>query len=260
MLIPFRKMHAQGNDFVILSHWDKEPPMVDLPRLARDICDRHFGIGADGLVLILPNAKQDATMVIFNSDGSRAEMCGSALRCVASILMQDTGKHELQIATDSGIKNATQQDGEISVNLGKARIMHEDLVVEEFSGDLVDIGNLHFVIFAKDLTDDPHLRFGAQLEHHPAFPTGVNVHFAQIRTMSEIEIKIWENAVGPTLACGTGAASVVFSGFCKGLLGQQVDVLVPGGRIKIWIKKSDDSLLLIGPVTEVFSGEFSWKI
>jgi len=259
MLIPFTKMQAQGNDFVILNYLEGDLPELDCTSLAATICDRHFGVGADGLVLILPGPEADAKMLIYNSDGSRAQMCGSALRCVSALLFKAGGKTELKISTDSGLKSAHMQAEEITVNLGAAAIIDPDITVEGFKGDLVDIGNPHFVVFLDDLEADPHLQYGARLEHHSAFATPVNVQFAQVLSPSLIRLKIWEHACGATLACGTGAASTVYAGIKKGILQDQVRVLLPGGSIRIIHEHDDNSLLLMGSVSEVFTGSFLWK-
>jgi diaminopimelate epimerase len=260
MLIPFTKMQAQGNDFVILNYLEADLPELDFAALAAAICDRHFGVGADGLALILPSSEAEAKMLIYNSDGSRAKMCGSALRCVSALLFKAGRKNELKISTDSGLKSAHLQAEEITVNLGAAAIIDPDITVEGFKGDLVDIGNPHFVVFLDDLEADPHLRYGAILEHHAAFSAPVNVQFAQVLSPNLIRLKIWEQACGATLACGTGAASTVFAGIKKGLLQDQVRVLLPGGSIRIIHEKDDNSLLLMGPVSEVFTGRFLWKV
>lgn len=260
MLIPFTKMHAQGNDFVFIDLLAEPLDLVNPEELARKICDRHFGVGADGLVLIEPTSEADARMIIFNSDGSRAEMCGSALRSVASLLFRRIKNDMLLLQTDSGLKTARVEGEDIAVNLGKAIIIHKDLKVESFIGDLVDIGNPHFIIFCADLEDDPHLRYGAMIEHHPSFAASVNVHFVEILDRQNIRMKIWENAVGATLACGTGAASSVFAGIQKDLLDAVVKVELPGGCVSIRYEQSSGDLYLIGAVSEVFTGIYQWKI
>ena len=260
MLIAFQKMQAQGNDFVILDFVDHGLPAYDFPALASSICDRHFGVGADGLVTLEPCETAAARMVIYNSDGSRAEMCGSALRCVAKLLMDKFAQTELDILTDSGFKHARRAAEDIIVNLGTAKILKTDFPVDNFVGDLVDIGNPHYVVFCDDLSEDPHLEFGGSLEHHPAFPSPVNVQFVQVLGRNEMQMKIWEHACGPTLACGTGAGSAVYAGIKKALLDPEVTVHVPGGILKIIYQKETDTMLLSGPVTLVFSGDYSWKI
>jgi len=260
MLVPFIKMHAQGNDFVVIDFFANDLDVSNFEVLAAAICARHFGVGADGLVLMKPTAQADARMKIYNSDGSCAEMCGSALRCVASLLLKRLRSKTVSILTDSGLKTATADDENIKVNLGQAAIVQEDMQVEGFKGDLVDIGNPHFIIFGADLDHDPHLKYGAMLEHHPIFPTSVNVHFVKILDRQNIRIKIWENAVGATLACGTGAASTVFAGIQKGLLDNKVRVDLPGGVVNIRYEEQSGDIYLIGPVSEVFVGKYQWKI
>ena len=259
MLIAFQKMHAQGNDFVILDYMDQDLPAYDFPALASSICDRHFGVGADGLVTLLPCETADAQMIIYNSDGSRAEMCGSALRCVASLLMDKSARNEALILTDSGLKQARREGEDIIVNMGTASILEEDVPAGGFVGDLVNIGNPHYVVFCDNVSENPHLKHGAMLEHHPAFPAPVNVHFVQILSKDRMRMKIWEHACGPTLACGTGASSAVYSGIRKALLSHDVTVEVPGGILRIIHQEETDTMQLCGPVTQVFSGNYIWK-
>jgi diaminopimelate epimerase len=260
MLIAFQKMHAQGNDFVILDYTDQDLPAYAYPALASSICDRHFGVGADGLVTLQASDAADARMIIYNSDGSRAGMCGSALRCVASLLMDKSARNEALILTDSGLKQARREGEDIIVNMGTARILEADVPAGGFVGDLVNIGNPHYVVFCDDVSGNPHLKHGAMLEHHPAFPSAVNVHFVQVLSKDRVRMKIWEQACGPTLACGTGASSAVYSGIRKALLGPEVTVEVPGGILKIIYQEETDSLQLCGPVSQVFSGNYTWKI
>ncbi|MDD3102869.1 MAG: diaminopimelate epimerase [Candidatus Cloacimonetes bacterium] len=260
MLIAFQKMQAQGNDFVILDFVDHGLPEYDFPALARSICHRQFGVGADGLVTLEAADTADARMIIYNSDGSRAEMCGSALRCVSRLLMDKFARSEALVLTDSGLKQASSKEEDITVNMGSARIVKADFPADGFVGDLVDIGNPHYIIFCDTLSDDPHLKHGASLEHHPAFPASVNVHFVRVLSRKKIQMKIWEHACGATLACGTGAASAVYSGIRKALLEHEVAVEVPGGMLKIIYQKDTDTLQLVGPVSYVFSGKYIWKI
>ncbi|MDI3504621.1 MAG: diaminopimelate epimerase [Candidatus Cloacimonadota bacterium] len=259
MLISFTKMQAQGNDFVILNYLDQAIPELDFAALAAAICKRNFGVGADGLVLIKPSLEADARMIIYNSDGSRAEMCGSALRCVSAMLGKRLDKQKLTIFTDAGLKSAVLQDENITVNLGAAQMLRSDYTVAGWQGDLIDIGNPHFVVFVDDLNSDPHLQYGAILEHHPAFATPVNVHFAKVLSPTKLQLKIWEHACGATLACGTGAAATVFAGIHKNLLSDSVDILLPGGQLHIAQDSRDGSMLLTGPVSESFTGIYKWK-
>lgn len=261
MLIPFIKMQAQGNDFVILDAFSSQLPELPFAELARRICLRHYSVGADGLVILDRSEEADAQMIIYNSDGSRAEMCGSALRCVSKLVSEHLSKTSLKIKTDSGIKAASIKllEGIIQVNLGSAKLLKQDLEVSPLCGDLLDIGNPHFVVWMEDLEANPQLQYGAYLEHHSAFKAPVNAHFARVISDREIEMKIWEHACGATLACGTGAACTVYSGIRKGLLEDEVLVRVPGGEIGISYQRETDDLLLSGSVSEAFTGVYEWK-
>lgn len=263
MQIEFLKMQAQGNDFIILEGLTEASRDLDFPALARAVCERRFGFGADGLVLILPSEEARAKMVIFNSDGSRAEMCGSALRCLTHRLYDPQLSSSFRIETDSGIKEVEmlQFSGKPipKVNLGKPIILNLKMQVDQFEGSLVNIGNPHFVVFRDDLEDRPHLLWGSFLEHHTAFEKSVNVHFARIISENRIEMKIWENAVGETFACGTGAASTVCAGRALGLLEDEVEVQMPGGKVSIQCD-SAGNYHLIGPVSYTGKGFYQWKV
>lgn len=258
MLIPFTKMHAQGNDFVILQMLHTRETSLPPDALARDICDRRTGVGADGLVLLLADSDADARMLIHNSDGSHAATCGSALRCCASLLHKLTGKTEMEIATDSGIKSASVDGVLISVNLGKPFLKEKDIQLEGITGSLVEVGNLHFVSFLQVLNGQEH-DLGPLLERHTHFREGVNSEFARVVSRQEIEMKIWERGAGATQACGTGAVACVFSGIGKGLLDHEVWVKMPGGAVRI--KRLDSGeFLLTGTVEHTFNGVYKWKI
>jgi len=247
MLIPFCKMQAQGNDFVILRFTYRTDSSLPLPELACDICDRRKGVGADGLVILLADPKADARMLIHNSDGSRASMCGSALRCCAELV--------------SGLKHKKQLYDAIEflreVNLGRPSLIQSDLEVEGAKGSLVDVGNLHFVSFWEVL-DGQEFRLGPLLEKHPAFPGPVNSQFVCLISRGELELKIWETGCGVTLACGTGAVASVFAGIEKGMLDARVKVVMPGGEVQI-SRKDNGEYILAGSVKHVFSGVYLWK-
>ena len=258
MLIPFSKMEAQGNDFVILELIPALKTNLPLNILAADICKNHTGVGADGLVILLASEVADGKMIIYNKDGSRAEMCGSALRCCASLLSGYTGKKELKIETDSGVKTAIIQEEGIQVNLGKPNLIKDNIWVEGIEGTLVDIGNLHFVSY-QDVLNGQEQRLGPILEKHPSFPGPVNVEFVHPYSAKEIEMKVWEKGVGFTQACGTGAVASVFTGINRGILADEVKVNMPGGEVLIR-KLENGEFLLEGPVTNVFNGVYIWKI
>ena len=257
-MIPILKMQAQGNDFVIMDLFKYPFSYQHFSELTEEICRPHFGVGADGLVLMSPTSEADAKMVIYNSDGSRAEMCGSALRCVAWLMYLKTKKTHLNIITDSGVKTAEIDEYNVSVNLGMPVFEAENMEVHGFKGSLVNIGNPHCVIWQDDLSDDPHLKYGFDIEHHPDFSKTVNVQFAKVLSKQRIELKIWENAVGATLACGTGATAAVFTGIHQGFLANKVKVKMPGGDVIS--QKKPEGYILSGEVEIVLEGTFRWNI
>lgn len=261
MLIPFCKMQAQGNDFVILSEMEEELPQLDWELFARTVCMPHFGIGADGVVLLKAAAKADAEMIIYNADGSRAKMCGSALRCIGQMLYESQGRLQYSVQTDSGLKevNILPESQQIIVSLGQAKMLRQRLVVENFSGDLVDIGNIHYVNWVDDLEEDLPRRYGADLEKHELFPEAPNIHFAHVNSRDFIQMNTWERGAGATLACGTGAGATAFSGIQRGLLDTEVRVQVAGGVVGVKYTEDTGDILLLGRVEKVFSGVFPWK-
>lgn len=262
MLIPFRKMQAQGNDFALMVLTGVRECRLDLPKLAQAICDRRKGVGADGFVLLTHDDETDARMTIFNSDGSRAAMCGSALRCCSALLFEQTGDRELRISTDSGIKAASveKRGGNLfaKVNLGKPRFLERQMKAEKLTGSLVDVGNRHFVSFWEELSGQ-EFTHGPALENSACFPGGVNSEFVRVVSRSEIEMKVWERGCGATQACGTGAVASVFSGIARNLLDKEVTVNMPGGSVRIR-ENEDGDYILAGQVEHSFSGVFRWKI
>jgi len=261
VLINFIKMQAQGNDFVMLNLLGNKELPLDPPGLAKAICDRRLGVGADGLVLLRDDEIAAARMIIYNSDGSRAAMCGSALRCSAWLLAGQGKKNQLLISTDSGPKSVEVEytDKMVHANLGAPRLMEAKLELEGIEGSLVDVGNLHFISWWDALDDDPHLQYGYSLEHSPAYEQGLNAMFARVISPQEIDLKIWENACGPTLACGTGATATVRAGLQKGLLSGEVKVNMPGGTVSVKEDSAGD-FILSGYVEDVFNGAYRWKI
>lgn len=258
MRIPFVKMNAQGNDFAILDLRGTSEAEFDSMLLAKDICDRRFGVGADGLVLLTDSAIAAARMLIYNADGSRAIMCGSALRCISGLMHKQDGITEALIETDAGIRGVRIKGESIEVSLGTPLLVSARIVVEEISGCLVDVGNYHFVCYDQSLDGEPHLFYGPVFEHHPALPGAVNSHFVRVISPQVISIKIWEHGVGATYACGTGAAACVLCGRNMGLLSNSVKVKMPGGAVNI-AYQPDGECILSGTVSEAFSGEYLWK-
>ncbi len=258
MNIPFVKMQAQGNDFVIVDALELIQNSEQITRLAKDVCLPHFGLGADGLVILDSQIPQ---MTIFNSDGSMAEMCGSALRCCCALLYTKNGKNEYEIKTGNGILKGfvDKINPEIvSVEIGNPVMISQDLTVEGVKGDYISVGNPHFVVFTNNVNSNPHQRLGQVISGKDVFVNGVNVEFARIISKREIELVVWERGVGATLACGTGATATVFSGQNRNLLGDEVLVHLPGGDVII--KKNPTGYILKGETAVVAEGVFKWKV
>jgi len=273
----FTKMHGIGNDYVYV---DCSAERVDdPPALARAISDRHFGVGSDGLILILPDRKADVRMRIFNADGSEAEMCGNGARCVAKYAY-DHGlsksnpmrvktaagikKIELQIGKDKKVAAATVDMGEPVLAPGDipVNIPNVDKVVDlpirttkqAFKMTCVSMGNPHAVIYADDVSAVPLAEVGPQLEKHVLFPQRTNVHFVQVHSASEVTMRTYERGSGITLACGTGASAVCVAGVLTGRSERKVLIHLPGGDLELEWRKSNGHVYMTGPAVEVFSG------
>lgn len=261
MLIPFSKLQAQGNDFVFVIQPLKDTPWKDVSFLAKSICDRHFGVGADGLVLLLEDENVDARMLIFNSDGSRAAMCGSALRCAGLLIAESKKKQNLIINTDSGLRKVSvdQAKAKVQAEIGFPQIMEKVLILHGLQGSLVDIGNLHFISWWDDLSWEPHLKYGSKIEMTPNFGMGINSMYAKVLSRSEIQLKIWEKGCGATLACGTGASATLKVGVELGFLDKKVLIHMPGGDVEAWQDEAGN-VSISGKVKEVFEGAYPWKI
>jgi diaminopimelate epimerase len=280
----FTKMHGAGNDYIFVNCF-QEPTPENPPELARQVSDRHFGVGSDGLILICPSEKADARMRIFNADGSEAEMCGNGVRCVAKYLY-DHGivrKPILLIETGRGILRLELQVSQarverVRVNMGEPILLpnqipttlpgnpqHGGAVVEaELSVadhilrvTSVSMGNPHCVCFLNELSDQWVLGLGPKIEHHPCFPNRVNVEFVQVLSNKEVKVRVWERGSGETLACGTGACAVCVAGTLTGRTNRQILAHLPGGDLELDWSEKDNHVYLTGPAVEVFTG--IWK-
>ncbi|MDO7786203.1 diaminopimelate epimerase [Desulforamulus aquiferis] len=275
----FTKVHGLGNDFIIVNVGIGEGFPDDWSSLGREMCDRKFGIGADGLVLLLDSGQADVRMKIVNSDGSEAEMCGNAIRCVAKYLYERgiVKKEEIRVETLAGIMvpKIIQNNGVVEavrVDMGAPRLERElipmvgpvgQVINEalEVNGQIINItavsmGNPHCVIFVPDLKDIPFSQLGPIIEAHPAFPRKTNVEFVQVLSPTEVRMLVWERGAGPTMACGTGACAVGVAGVLNGLTDKAVTVHLPGGPLYIeW--DGVGSVYMTGPATEVFNGEYT---
>ena len=261
MKLNFFKMQAQGNDYLFFDFLHENVPQIDFSKLAQKISDRHFGVGADGIVLLLKSSEYDAIMKIYNADGSKAEMCGSALRCMIAYLNSLSEKKSFSIQTKAGKRICWVISNEgspiVKADFGLPKLINKNLIrIEKFEGLAVSIGNPHFVTFVDNLDADIAAQFGPKIEKSKFFSEGVNVEFVKIISPNEIEIKVWERGTGETLACGTGACAAVFTGIHQNLLENSVDVIFPGGTLKVVF--NGVSIFLIGKVDFVFSGVYKF--
>jgi diaminopimelate epimerase len=265
--IQFIKMQGTGNDFVLV---DQRPGIEniiaeeELPDAAKKICDRHFGVGADGLILVLPSGKADYRMRIFNPDGSEAEMCGNGIRCFTRYVWENAEekKDVISVETLAGIMvpapivEADSFVG-VEVDMGEPSVeaVKEPLKIEnlDYSINKISMGNPHCVIFVEDLQSVRIKEIGPIIENLPQFPNRTNVEFVQVLNDKEIAVKVWERGAGETLACGTGACASVVAASLNGFTGKKVVVHLPGGNIGIeWAQ--DNHILMRGPAEKVFEG------
>lgn len=258
--LPFIKMHGLGNDFVILDA--RAGDMGVTPPLARALADRHFGVGFDQLAVISPGTA-DAHLTFYNADGSTSAACGNATRCIARLLMEETGRGELTLTTDRGALPARDAGGGLtSVNLGPPELTWDRIPLAEATDTLelpidgaptaTGMGNPHCTFFVADAEAVDLAGFGARHEHHPLFPQRTNVQVAQITGPDRIRLRVWERGVGITLASGSSSCAAAVAAARRGLTGREVRVDLDGGTLQIdW---RDDGVWMTGPTTHVFSG------
>jgi diaminopimelate epimerase len=263
MTTPFVKMHGCGNDFVIL---DGRPrPLGLTPSQAAAVANRHTGVGSDQLITLEPTANADIFMRITNSDGSEAGACGNATRCVADILMRETGRSSVTIRTISGdLPSVRRPDGLIEVDMGPALLDWRDIPLSRPMDTLrldlpgepaaASMGNPHVTFFVSGLDAVAIETQGPRLEHDPLFPERANIGFAQILDPNTIRLRVWERGAGLTLACGSGACATLVNAHRRGLTHRRADVIVDGGVLDIaW--RDDGHVLMAGPVATAFHGE-----
>jgi diaminopimelate epimerase len=259
MPIPFVKMHGCGNDFVILD--GRETSLAMTPDRAAALANRHTGIGCDQLIVI---EGPDAFMRIYNPDGSEAGACGNATRCVADILMRQSGSDAVTILTISGdLPSIRRQDGSIQVDMGPARLDWADIPLSRPMDTLrldlpgepaaASMGNPHATFFVADLDTVAVTELGPKFEHDALFPRRANIGFAQVLDPETIRLRVWERGAGLTLACGSGACATLVNAARRGLTNRRATVLVDGGALEIeW--RADGHVLMSGPVATVFTG------
>lgn len=277
-MMKFTKMQGAGNDYVYINGFEVR---VENPsQLAEEISDRHFGVGSDGLILILPSEQADLRMRVFNSDGSEAEMCGNGIRCVAKYAYEHdlARKLDMKVETGSGILSlelfpaADDTIERVRVDMGKPRLTRGALPMignaaeqvvnlplavagRQFEITCISMGNPHCVVYVDDVENFPVAEVGPLIEKHEWFPQRTNVEFVQIVSPKEVLQRTWERGAGETLACGTGASAVAVAGVLTGKGERKIVNHLRGGDIELeWLE--DGSVMMTGPAVEVFSGEY----
>jgi len=275
MAISFIKYHGLGNDFILIDNRHQSQPILT-PKQTIKLCDRNFGIGADGVIFALPGKEQaDYTMRIFNSDGSEPEMCGNGIRCLAKFIveLENNNKTKYNIHTGTGIiVPELQSDGQVTVNMGQPRLFaseipttlsnsNEKVVAQSlevagksWSVTCVSMGNPHCINFVEDVTAIALEKVGPEFEHHSVFPERTNTEFIQVISPKYLKMRVWERGAGATLACGTGACASVVAGVLTQRNERLVTVELPGGCLEIEWSTRDQKIYMTGPAEKVFTG------
>ncbi|UBF25750.1 diaminopimelate epimerase [Kovacikia minuta CCNUW1] len=284
MTIEFVKYHGLGNDFILIDNRSSSEPRLT-PEQAIQWCDRHFGIGADGVIFALPG--QDGTnytMRIFNSDGSEPEMCGNGIRCFARFVAELEGSQgqensetpssvAYRVHTLAGVMTPKlEANGLVTVDMGEPRLLAAEipttltaadqkvvnipLAVGEQSWNVtcVSMGNPHCITFVEDVAAIPLATIGPQFECHPVFPKKINTEFIQIVRPDYLKMRVWERGAGITLACGTGACAALVAGVLNDRCDRHATVELPGGPLQIEWSKTDNRLYMTGPAEKAFTG------
>ncbi|NJM72994.1 MAG: diaminopimelate epimerase [Scytonema sp. RU_4_4] len=280
MAIEFTKYHGLGNDFILIDNRSSSKPVLT-PEQAIQLCDRHFGIGANGVIFALPGEHgTDYTMRIFNSDGSEPEMCGNGIRCLAAFLADLEGEakksdqyriHTLagvmtpqlmpdgQVKVDMGIPGLLASEIPTTMNPANEKVIDQPLEVAGKTWDVtcISMGNPHCITFVEDVATIPLEIIGPQFEHHPAFPQRINTEFIQVVRPDYVKMRVWERGAGMTLACGTGACASLVAGVLTLRCERKATVELPGGPLEIEWSEIDQRLYMTGPAERVFTGKFN---
>lgn len=273
----FTKMQGLGNDYVYVNCFEEK--IDNPPELARRISDRHFGVGSDGLIMINPSDRADFEMEMYNADGSRGEMCGNGIRCVAKYVYDYglTDKTTITIETKAGIKELklTVEDGKVTwvrvdmeapiteaaripaIYDNLEEIIDQSVIVDgrEYKITCVSMGNPHGVVFVDSVDDLDLEKIGPKFEHHPMFPDRVNTEFIQVIDENTLKMRVWERGAGETLACGTGACASAYAAYLNHKTGKKVLVHLLGGDLQIEYDEDKNTIFMTGPATTVFDGE-----
>ena len=283
----FTKMHGCGNDYIYVDGSKEKVREKDKPELVRRLSDRHFGIGGDGVIFINPSEEADFEMEMYNMDGTRAEMCGNGIRCVAKFVYDKglTDKTSISIVSCGKVKHLelSVEDGKVSaikVNMGQPILKAEEIPVtienndgfmikddgavisapievggQNYKMTCVSMGNPHAVVFVDDVSSLELEKIGPLFENHACFLRRINTEFVKVLDRENIEMRVWERGTGETLACGTGACASVVASVLNGLTQEQVTVKLLGGNLQIRWDREEDLVYMTGPAATVFEGE-----
>lgn len=273
-MTPFLKMHGLGNDFVV---FDARKQELELnAALARAVADRRHGIGCDQVIVIEQGTGgADAVMKIRNCDGAEVEQCGNATRCVAQLLMDESGKKTVRIDTLGGTLICSDAGGgNVTVDWGTARTLWDEVPMAQptdtnlfhlnvngtaHEAAAVSVGNPHVVLFVDDADNAPVEELGPRIETHPMFPKKTNVEFVSVHRDDRLRMRVWERGVGVTQACGSGACAVMAAAFRRGITGRKAEIVLDGGELQLEVREGDDHILMTGPSTLSFKGEVDLK-
>lgn len=251
MNINFIKMHGCGNDFLIIDN--REQKIILTKSQIVQLADYKKSIGFDQLLLIENSETADVAVKIFNHDGSEALACGNGSRCVARLILEESNKDSITIATVNRVLEAKWQGDLVAINMGKAEIIEDNMQFADISGAFVEIGNPHIIV--QDNVDI--LKYGPLIEKDPRFPNKVNVNFVQVINQNLVHLRTWERGVGATLACGSGACASFYFLYSKGLIDKEASVKQPGGKVIISIKNGD--ILMAGDAEISYRGSFEQR-
>lgn len=274
----FTKMHGCGNDYIYVDGSKEQIAAEDKPELVKRLSDRHFGIGGDGVIFINPSKEADFEMEMYNMDGTRAEMCGNGIRCVAKFVYDKglTDQKNVSIVSCGKVKYLelnieNNKVSTVKVNMGAPVLKANDIPViadgEEVISERIEVGekiynmtcvsmgNPHAVVFVEDVAALPLEKIGPMFENHVRFPKRINTEFVKVLDSETIEMRVWERGTGETLACGTGACASVVACILNGLTGEEVTVKLLGGNLQIRWDRNENLVYMTGPASTVFEGE-----
>jgi diaminopimelate epimerase len=258
-MIEFTKMHGCGNDFIIIDarNQDVSGFLADTGAIS-EVCDRHFGVGCDQLIVLENSSKADVEMVIRNADSSPAGMCGNAARCVGALLMKEKNQDNIMISVGDRILSCFANGNLITVDMGKpASSGTVDVKIDKLpTATTVDVGNPHAVFFVANADKIDLASIGPQIENHKLFPDRTNVEFVSKEGEDVLRMRVWERGAGVTLACGSGACATAYAAFTQGISPRKTRIRMDGGTLSMEIREGDGHILMSGPVASVFKGNF----